>query len=247
MLSYCLNVAAKQSDSGSGDFCDIDPCQIGGSPVNFLICVEEVLRKRNTDPNSYAVPDVSSGYIMALLYGSLKDARNEWNRHQPRGGETKFTRRQNIVSKMIRISAAKLDAEGVNVWTWLQDVLLGALDAGGMSSEEDEIADITHRDGTIESTTVHAITVCPWRAQKVTQHLLLIDKMAPVTMLAPPHGRTRVRTQTESERFPPLGLPRAMYNTAWLAAQKAFMPTIKLELEISEKDFTMMEIEEVEH
>lgn len=52
------------------------------------LCVDEVLRRRNLDSTRYGVPDVKSGYLMALLYNHLKDARVEWNRHQPQGGET---------------------------------------------------------------------------------------------------------------------------------------------------------------
>lgn len=52
------------------------------------LLVKHTLEKRAADPNKYNVPDVSHGYLMALYYGSLKEAHAEWSRQQPRGGET---------------------------------------------------------------------------------------------------------------------------------------------------------------
>ncbi|KAJ7020208.1 hypothetical protein C8F04DRAFT_1275412 [Mycena alexandri] len=202
------------------------------------LLVKHMLEKRAADPNKYNVPDVSHGYLMALYYGSLKEAHAEWSRQQPRGGETthdarvraaeyntkrrernignsrkqaKFKRRISIASKMIRISGAKGDTNGVDAWTWLRDEFLGNLQSGGMSSEEDEIADVTH-NGEMASTTIHGIKICPWRAKEVNSNLMLIDGMATLTSTTSRNARMWARTETQSETFPPIRLPREMYD-----------------------------------
>ncbi|KAJ7027826.1 hypothetical protein C8F04DRAFT_1266611 [Mycena alexandri] len=234
------------------------------------LLVKHTLEKRAADPNKYNVPDVSHGYLMALYYGSLKEAHAEWSRQQPRGGETthdarvraaeyntkhrernignsrkqaKFKRRISIASKMIRISGAKGDANGVDAWTWLRDEFLGNLQSGGMSSEEDEIADVTH-NGEMASTTIHGIKICPWCAKEVNSNLMLIDGMATLTSTTSRNARMRARTETQSETFPPIRLPREMYNADWLAAENMGMPEIEKDLEITDGDFMMMVINE---
>ncbi|KAJ7016783.1 hypothetical protein C8F04DRAFT_1280644 [Mycena alexandri] len=206
--------------------------------------VNDICRRRNLDPNSYAVPDVKQGYLMALLYGHLKDARSEWSRHQPRGGETveearerarvydeqrrgrvvgnsrkqqKFEKRVNIVQKMVGISAAKCNAVGVECWSWLLHEFLASLSVAGMSSEESEIEDVEVR-GVMQTEVVHIIKSHPWRAQK------------------------RIRTDDPTESYPSPGLPRAMYDTAWLSAQRAMIPNIEDELDVDERQFTMKEV-----
>ncbi|KAJ7016077.1 hypothetical protein C8F04DRAFT_1282789 [Mycena alexandri] len=235
------------------------------------LCVKEVLRKRKEDPNSYAVPDVTAMYLEALLYGNLKDAHTEWARHQPRGGETeeeakrradqydadrraknvgnsrkqsKFAKREKVADLMMKVYTAKFDARAVEAWKWRKE-LMRVLGAAGMSSEEDNIADVMTSRREMASMMVHAIKVCPWRAPKVNEHMEAIDEAAPSVMKAASNGRMRTRTKEASESLPPLGLPRSVYNAAWLSAQKALMSNIEEEYETSETEFKIMEVNEV--
>lgn len=248
--------------------------------------VQEVLRKRTQDPGHYEVPDVSNGYLVALFFNCLKEARSEWSRHQPRLGEThvearerankydamrrvknvltsrkrnvscglectlsvneliiaqKFLTRRQTVEKMIRISLATNDTAGVETWKWLGEELLGKLGVGGMSSEEDEAAEITCGDVTMVST-AHKISTCPWRLQKITDYVVTIDKTAETCTTKAVNKRMRVRSDKRSTTDPPLGLPIALYDSAWLTEQKKYVPDIEEQLEISQKEFGLKEI-----
>ncbi|KAJ7663570.1 hypothetical protein B0H17DRAFT_1211582 [Mycena rosella] len=217
----------------------------------FEKCVEEVLKKRAEDPGKYDVPDVTKEYILALFAGLLADARGEWSRWQPRAGETSEaararaeanTRRCKTAERMIKISLAKGDESSVNAWKWLRDELLEALDIGGMSSEEDEPIEVQCGD-TRQVTMAHSIKICPWRLQKITDQLEMIDKASENTLVT--KGFKRFRTRTGQKRLttdPPLRLPRGLYEPAWLSQQKALIPEIEEWLEISDKELTLMEI-----
>ncbi|KAJ7678795.1 hypothetical protein B0H17DRAFT_1139195 [Mycena rosella] len=217
----------------------------------FEKCVEEVLKKRAEDPGKYDVPMLQ------------RNARGEWSRWQPRAGETSEAARAraeaydaerrvksvgssrkrngaNYLAEIQRalqdggeddkISLAKGDESSANAWKWLRDELLEALDIGGMSSEEDEPIE------------VH-IKICPWRLQKITDHLEMIDKASENTVVTKGFKRFRTRTgQKRSTTDPPLRLPRGLYEPAWLSQQKALIPEIEEQLEISDKELTLMEI-----
>ncbi|KAJ7692381.1 hypothetical protein B0H17DRAFT_1133114 [Mycena rosella] len=228
----------------------------------FEKCVEEVLKKRAEDPGKYDVPDVTKEYILALFAGLLADARGEWSRWQPRAGETSeaararaeaynaerrvksvgSSRKRNTAERMIKISLAKGDESSANAWKWLRDELLEALDIGGMSAEEDEPIEVQCGD-TRQVTTAHSIKICPWRLQKITDHLEMIDKASENTLVTKGFKRFRTRTgQKRSTTDPPLRLPRGLYEPAWLSQQKALIPEIEAQLEISDKELTLMEI-----
>ncbi|KAJ7448368.1 hypothetical protein FB451DRAFT_1187789 [Mycena latifolia] len=230
--------------------------------------IESVLEKRAEDPGHYDVPDVSPEYIRALFVNQLKHAHSEWKRHQPRLGESladareraeaydverrvrnvgssrkkaKFTLRQQTAEKMVKICLAKGDPDGANTWRWLGEKLLNELEAGGMSSEEDEPVEVQCGDRRMV-TTVHGIKIPPWRLRKITDYVELIDQTTPMCMTKPPAKRMRMRTDKRSTTGPPLGLPHALYDTDWLSEQKAFFPDIEEQLEISNKEFNLMEI-----
>ncbi|KAF8168649.1 hypothetical protein K438DRAFT_1774706 [Mycena galopus ATCC 62051] len=179
--------------------------------------VKEVLQKRSEDPGHYDVPDVSEAYKLVL--------------------------RRETTNKMLKISLAKEDQDGARVWKWLGEDFLGELDIGGMSSEEDEPAEV-HAGNQRMLTTVHNIKTHRWRAQKANEYVQMIDDSTETCMTKHVHKRIRVRTGEKSSRSdPPLKLPRALYDPAWLSQQKQFIPEIEKHLEISDKVFTMMEIE----
>ncbi|KAJ7459388.1 hypothetical protein FB451DRAFT_1176899 [Mycena latifolia] len=227
---------------------------------------KELLQKRDEDPGHYDIPDVSDGYILALFVNCLKDARSEWNRFQPRPGESheaareraetyrearrdtkvgfarkvaKFGARQKTTERMVSICLAKGDRAGADAWKWLGDELLDQLDAGGMSSEDDEVVDVQCGDS-LMATTAHSIKICPWRLPKITGYLDMIDKTPMKTK--PGIKRLRIRSNKQSTTDAPLGLPRALYDPAWLSEQKKYIPDIEEHLEISEKEWKLMEI-----
>ncbi|KAJ7351645.1 hypothetical protein DFH08DRAFT_957942 [Mycena albidolilacea] len=210
--------------------------------------VKRILQKRAEDPGHYDVPDVTNIYLEALYQNNLKYAHTAWSLYQPRPGETneqararaegyemdrrdknvgnarkvhKFQLRMQATTRMWKISAAKNEQHGVETWGYLKDDLLPELDTGGMSSEEDEEV-----EGKF-----------PWLDPKVTNCLKVIDD-AVEAITKDTAKRMRVQGKLVSVTAPPLGLPRALFDEAWLEEQKKLIPDVEEELEISEKDFT---------
>ncbi|KAJ6550116.1 hypothetical protein B0H19DRAFT_1264979 [Mycena capillaripes] len=232
-------------------------------------CVAEVLRKQAEDAGHYDVPDVTDGYLAALFFNCLKDARSEWSRHQPRPGESvvearkraeaydvsrrqknimharkknKFATRCQTTEKMLRISVAKGDTAGAETWKWLGQGLLPELNVAGMLSEEDEPLEVQCGDTTMVAT-AHKIKMCSWRVQQINDYVAMIDKTSDKVVTKTIQRRFCVWTGGKrSTTDPPLGLPRAFYDTTWLAEQKTFIPDIETQLEISDKEFKMMDI-----
>ncbi|KAJ7884033.1 hypothetical protein B0H13DRAFT_1890169 [Mycena leptocephala] len=222
--------------------------------------VQQVLEKRKEDTNAYDVPDVSDVYLSALT-------RTEWSRHQPRLGESvvdarkrveafevdrrtrniansrkknKFDCRVKTAEKMVGISLAKNDTAGAATWKWIEEELLPKLGVAAMSSEEDEPLEVQVGDQR-RMTTAHNIKVYPWRINKVTDYVELIDKTTETCQRAP-NKRFRLRGDKKSITGPPLKLPRTLYDETWIATTKEFMPDIEEDLEISNEAFELMEI-----
>ncbi|KAJ7210737.1 hypothetical protein GGX14DRAFT_565348 [Mycena pura] len=239
--------------------------------IIFEKCIDEMLTKRAEDPGKWEVPDVSTEYLMALFINCIKLGRAEWRRNQPNAGETfmqarerakeydaersekrvatsrknaKFETRVRTSKRMMEVSLAKNDHTSADTWKWFKDDFLPELDKGGMSSEEDEPAEVVvGNERTVQ--TVHGIKICPWRAPKITSYMKMIDEAGDNVSLKLSNKRPRIRGRTESKAEPPHGLPRAMYNEDWLAQRKPYIPDIEKELEIKEKPFTLMDIEVV--
>ncbi|KAJ7300615.1 hypothetical protein DFH08DRAFT_979512 [Mycena albidolilacea] len=234
----------------------------------FQHSIRRILQKRAEDPGHYDVPDVKEDYLMAFFSNLLREARAEWSRHQPHTGETneearkraetyqmerrertvrsarkmhKFQVRQETADRMLSISTAKQDGNGIETWTWLKDDLLAELDSGGMSSEEDEELEVVCGD-TRRFTTAHSIKILPWGDAKVTDCLKVIDDVSELAIAKVAAKRMRMRGSRNSTTAPPLGLPPTLYDEAWLAEQKKFIPNIEEALEISEKEFPIKEI-----
>ncbi|KAJ7106727.1 hypothetical protein C8R44DRAFT_745190 [Mycena epipterygia] len=230
--------------------------------------INQLLEKRAQDPGHYDVPEVSEEYLQALFANCLKEGRSEWARHQPRAGESlgeareraeqyeverrernigssrkshKLSVRSETTERMVKVSLARDDQPAAAAWKWLKDDVLDALDMGGMSSEEDEPVEVQCGDTRMVST-AHKIKICPWRLPKVIDYLELIDSTSDKVKTKTSPKRFRIRGETQSKTDPPLRLPRALYNTAWLEEQKTFIPDIEEQLEISEKEVTLMEI-----
>ncbi|KAJ7105940.1 hypothetical protein C8R44DRAFT_886384 [Mycena epipterygia] len=230
--------------------------------------IQKLLKARAKDSGHYEIPDVAEGYILALFVNRLKDARGQWALYQPRTGESsadalerataymedrrernvgtsrkksKFDVRRATTDKMLKISAAKQDHPAAATWKWLGEELLDQLEVGGMSSEEDEPMDVQCGNQVVVMT-AHKISICPWRLVKVANYLEVIDKATDARRTKKIQKRIRVRGQRQSMTEPPLGLPRALYDADWLAQQKKYIPDVEEELEISEKEMTLMEI-----
>ncbi|KAJ7489728.1 hypothetical protein B0H11DRAFT_1912724 [Mycena galericulata] len=229
----------------------------------------EMLEKRKNDPHQYDAPEVSNNYLLALFHNLLTEARNEWSRHQPRAGETFMdarqradeyekgrrarntgnSRKKNISGgpesrEMCRISVAKKDEEAAKTWKWIEEEFIPGLTIGGMSSEEDEPAE-TQCGNSRRIEIGHKILKCPWRVKKATDYVEMIDEASEKLKPAGRYKRMRDRGEKESMSFPPLGIPKALYNEAWLADQKKWIPDIEEDLAISKKEFQLMEIEVV--
>ncbi|KAJ7798550.1 hypothetical protein B0H14DRAFT_2617811 [Mycena olivaceomarginata] len=222
----------------------------------FQHSIRRILQKRAEDPGHYDVPDVKEDYLMALFSNLLREARAGWSRHQLRAGETneqacecaetyEMERRERSVGSACKMHKfqylCRKDGNGIETWTWLKDDLLAELDSGGMSSEEDEELEVVCGD-TRRFTTAHSIKILPWRDAKVTDCLKVIDDASELAIEKVAAKCMRMRGSRNSTTAPPLGLPRTLYNEAWLAEQKKFIPNIKEALEISEKEFPIKEI-----
>ncbi|KAJ7764961.1 hypothetical protein DFH07DRAFT_955790 [Mycena maculata] len=233
-------------------------------------CVKALLAMQAKDPLRYNLPNVSYDYLFALFFNCLKEARSEWAHRQPRLGEsnedareradaydvdprgrnvgtsrkrTKYTMRVQTTDRMMKVCLAKNDQRGADTWRYLRDDVLRELESGGMSSEEDEPVE-ANLGGTTVMTMAHSIKICPWRLPKITKYVDIIDQTATqIKLKQATQKRFRMRSEKRSTTNPPLGLPLAFYDAAWLSEQKALFPDIEEELEISKKEFTLMEIE----
>ncbi|KAJ7762705.1 hypothetical protein B0H14DRAFT_3510780 [Mycena olivaceomarginata] len=220
----------------------------------FQHSIRRILQKRAEDPGHYDVPDRSTRWVepppAARRRETNEQAREraetyEMERRERSVGSArkmhKFQVRQETADRMLSISAAKQDGNGIETWTWLKDDLLAELDSGGMSSEEDEELEVVCGD-TRRFTTAHSIKVLPWRDAKVTDCLKVIDDASELAIAKVAAKRMRMRGSRNSTTAPPLGLPRTLYDEAWLAEQKKFIPNIEEALEILEKEFPIKEI-----
>ncbi|KAF8170501.1 hypothetical protein K438DRAFT_2060424 [Mycena galopus ATCC 62051] len=234
----------------------------------FDKAIEELLAQRAKDPGQYDVPDVSKDYLVALFINCLRLGRAEWSRNQPADGEMfvqaregaqeygeeradrsmgtsrkkhKFEGRVRTSERMMAVSLAKQDRTSADTWKWFKDDLLPELDKGEMSSEEDESAEVIV--GNIRKVqTVHGIKICAWRAPKITDYLKMIDEAGEGVLVKCTNKRMRIRGTKELTSEPPHGLPRALYNEAWLTQRKPYVPDIETQLDIAEKEFTLMDI-----
>ncbi|KAJ7362756.1 hypothetical protein DFH08DRAFT_950995 [Mycena albidolilacea] len=209
--------------------------------------VKRILQKRAEDPGHYDVPDVTNIYLEALRgleKQTSKCARVRKVISEPPTStliiSQKFQLRMQATTRMWKISATKNDQHGVETWGYLKDDLLPELDTGGMSLEEDEEVEVVCRD-TWKVVIGHSIKKFPRLNPKVTNCLKVIDDAAEA-ITKDTAKCMRVRGKLVSATAPPLGLPHALFDEAWLEEQKKLIPDVEEKLEISEKDFTVREI-----
>ncbi|KAJ7048866.1 hypothetical protein C8F01DRAFT_1356763 [Mycena amicta] len=206
------------------------------------------------------LPVVGNRYLEGLFMNFLKTAVTGLNRPIPRIGEseaqaqsravsttekskaqakmrsrrtTKLQKRKDIVLALKSQNANAGNAEGISRSQFLEQLLEG-LGTAGMSDEED--APQEHNGA---EQLVHIILGAPWRNPEAGKHLRWIDSQAPV--LKKGVARPRLMASANSERAPPKGLPRSLYNEAWLAQQSQHSSIFEAQLNISNKPFQMHE------
>ncbi|KAJ7732560.1 hypothetical protein B0H16DRAFT_1468543 [Mycena metata] len=239
--------------------------------LNSLIldkCVEEIKQRRAEDTNGWHVQDVTDEYIKALFHGHMVQAQLAWKRNQIRAGEGeeekndrvakwtdqrrmrtvatsrkmhKFELRMAGAKRMILRCVAERNDSGISMWTWMVEVV-SELGHAGMSSEDDRSV-IPTVGRSRRAKTVHIIKICPWRLEKITEYLEYIDEITAETVSKGHSRRDREREEVRSNTLPPLGLPRSLYDAAWLSHTKARVPDIEEQLQISDKEFQIMDIQ----
>ncbi|KAJ6595397.1 hypothetical protein B0H10DRAFT_2232896 [Mycena sp. CBHHK59/15] len=215
----------------------------------------------------YGLPDVDNSYLLALFHNYLKEARGEWSRYRARPGETseqareraegygekrqkrlvhhsrkqhKFDSRMVTTDRMIKVCAAMSQYDGAAAWQWLKEEILRELDVAGMSSEEDEPAEVVCGDQRIVVTT-HKIRKCAWRPTKIGGYMEIIDDATERAKTKTAQKRIRQRTGENSKTAAPLRLARYLYDETWLSQQKKYIPDIEEQLMIKEKEVEMRE------
>ncbi|KAF7335604.1 hypothetical protein MVEN_02215000 [Mycena venus] len=186
---------------------------------------------------------VDPKWLEQQLTKQLERWRGEWARLQPRaipgiGMETaqqaaartvayleaQSTRKKSNSSKFrkyaTRMSTISITIEqkihkgerDVGTWQRLMDVM-GELDTGGMSSEEEDEAEY---DGL--PTKIYKVKVCEWRAPVIADYV-------------------RQHVEDDGRSPAPKGLPKCLYNGEWL---RKLAPLEYEDLEVSEKPFALL-------
>ncbi|KAK0487934.1 hypothetical protein IW261DRAFT_1415544 [Armillaria novae-zelandiae] len=226
------------------------------------------VKNTNESNRDWNLPFISDEYISALLWNQLEQCQGyyqkslakwissedrfespteiaarvgvtvekEYHGKRIRSAQTrKFQRRTGVVTNVIALKTES-NAPDLQYWNLLKKIL-EQLGHHGMSPEE---------SGTQMSNgmtmQVFIVRLCKWRAPQVTEHLKLIDNMGKLPAL---QGRKasrpteRVWSDTDYDGRAPPGLPRAMYNDAWL---KDLSRASVEELQISEEAFEFLNL-----
>lgn len=153
----------------------------------------------------------------------------------------KYDGRMVAIERMIRVCLALVQKDAVAAWKWLRDEILTELGVEGMSSEEDEPAEVICGAERV-IVTKHKMMVCAWRADEVEGYMKVIDKAADKTTQKLVQKRIRQRTGEISTAEAPIKLARYLYDASWLEEQKEGIPEIEEQLMIQEKSVVMMNI-----
>ena len=127
------------------------------------------------------------------------------------------------------------EAEGANdIATWKRMLdLLELLQADGMSEEEE--MPMTVKGQKIK---MFKIKLCVWREPTIANYLRLVDKQT--QNFQDLHNGTksapRDRSKDKGKRPAPMGLPKCLYDSEWLASRS---PKQLKDLEVSEKVFAL--------
>jgi hypothetical protein len=126
-------------------------------------------------------------------------------------------------------------ASDIPIWRWLRQ-LIKTLGEEGTSSDESEVDEQTGH-------TLYRVHKMPWR-RNIDFEISMIDKLRfhdkdlfPKKGSKPQPRSRSDRNQDSSRKTPPKGLPKAVYNSEWLAKQSQ---RDKGRLEISKLRFGWM-------
>ncbi|SJL16790.1 uncharacterized protein ARMOST_20319 [Armillaria ostoyae] len=195
ILANSTDVDAYNQGDGSspGDSVDLDfGYNWRNSLWNTAVLQTLLQRVRIGQHEEESLPDVTDDYIIALLWGQLKQSQEAYAKCRPRLlgtrletneeareyarklsrslKDTKYQRRMRIITHVIELKICNGDAD-LPTWNYFK-TLLERLDVNGMSSEEDSIQKL----GRI-TTHVYLVKVCEWRAVEVADYLKIIDDM----------------------------------------------------------------------
>jgi hypothetical protein len=146
----------------------------------------------------------------------------------------------NILEKVIDLKKSE-DAPDTPIWEWLRR-LIKTLGEDGTSSDESEVDEQT-------GSTIYRVHKMPWR-RNVDFEISMIDKLRFhdkdlfSNKGSKPSPRLRSdRNQDSLRKTPPKGLPKAVYNSEWVAKQSR---KDKRKLEISKKPFEWMSLRQTQ-
>jgi len=134
----------------------------------------------------------------------------------------------------------KTDSEAVDLDTWHYfKALLDHLTVDGMSSEDDSTADV---EGV--HIPVFKVKLCTWRAPEIKTYLDIIDDAPKNPALSLSNSRSVPRLASSVEGTSMMkGLPRQMYNQAWLEGLEQERPLyVQQELRVSQETFELLTV-----
>ncbi|KAJ7738031.1 hypothetical protein DFH07DRAFT_966182 [Mycena maculata] len=207
----------------------------------------------------WGLPEVSDAYLEGELYGQLKRSQQAWALWRPRllpallrmETETeaiqraegylgkrqssttslacrraKFTRRIETVKKIVLLKSHKGDPD-LATWKFFK-TMLEYLDVAGMSEEDSEVRILCEKP-----VNTFTVRLCAWRAPPIADYLRLIDETGQT--LKKTNAAPRVRDGGASTAPAPEGLPRKMYDEAWLSNQPAsYIEDLNISAEVFE-------------
>ncbi|KAJ7738843.1 hypothetical protein DFH07DRAFT_965942 [Mycena maculata] len=207
----------------------------------------------------WGLPEVSDAYLEGELYGQLKRSQQAWALWHPcllpallrmeteteaiqraegylgkRQSSTtslacrraKFTRRIETVKKIVLLKSHKGDPD-LATWKFFK-TMLEYLDVAGMSEEDSEVRILCEKP-----VNTFTVRLCAWRAPPIADYLRLIDETGQT--LKKTNAAPRVRDGGASTAPAPEGLPRKMYDEAWLSNQPAsYIEDLNISAEVFE-------------
>jgi hypothetical protein len=129
-------------------------------------------------------------------------------------------------------------ASDTPIWKWLRQ-LMKTLGEEGTSSDESEVDEQT-------GFTIYNVRKVPWR-RNIDFEISMIDKLRFndkelfSNRGSKPSPRTRSNRNQNSSRMPPKGLPKAVYNSEWIANRRD-----KRKLGISKEPFEWMSLKQTQ-
>ncbi|KAJ7734352.1 hypothetical protein DFH07DRAFT_780347 [Mycena maculata] len=207
----------------------------------------------------WGLPEVSDTYLEGELYGQLKRSQQAWALWRPRllpallrmETETeaiqraegylgrrqssttdlacrraKFTWRIETVKKIVLMKSHKGDPD-LATWKFFK-TMLEYLDVAGMSEEDSEVRILCEKP-----VNTFTVRLCAWRAPPIADYLRLIDETGQT--LKKTNAAPRIRDGGVGTSPAPEGLPRKMYDEAWLSNQPAsYIEDLNISAEVFE-------------